>query len=277
MVRAVGDPRSACVRTGCGRCGRSASPARLGFSLDAATWDAIVESAPHMGRLSAERVKQEIEKTLEQVARPSASLELWRRSGAMRVLVPALDAVPVGAFAVVDHLPMPRLAAGRTGRSMRLAGLFGAAGAKAAREAMTALRFSRAESGTVTAVVERADALQPLIEAAIARGRWRPLPDRQVRQWVAAAGGSNAGSSCACWPPGGASSVSAGGAAAPDVDDGTRRLYAGPCSAAPFATRWSWRTLRSTATTSAAAASRRGPHWVRFSTHCWRASSRIPR
>src|SRR5688572_2734986 len=36
--------------------------ARLGFVIEPATWGAIVRSAPHLGRLSRERVKQEIEK-----------------------------------------------------------------------------------------------------------------------------------------------------------------------------------------------------------------------
>ncbi|MBA3657798.1 MAG: CCA tRNA nucleotidyltransferase, partial [Gemmatimonadaceae bacterium] len=37
---------------------------RFNFRIDPETWDAIVESAPEMGKLSAERVKQEIEKTM---------------------------------------------------------------------------------------------------------------------------------------------------------------------------------------------------------------------
>ena len=39
-----------------------------------AGFTAIVESAPDLTRLSAERVKEELEKTLEQVARPSVAL-----------------------------------------------------------------------------------------------------------------------------------------------------------------------------------------------------------
>jgi tRNA nucleotidyltransferase (CCA-adding enzyme) len=42
--------------------------ARFAFAIEPSTWDAIVASAPHLGRLSAERVKQELDKTLEQVA-----------------------------------------------------------------------------------------------------------------------------------------------------------------------------------------------------------------
>ncbi len=57
--------------------------ARFDFDIDPETWQAIVESAPHLGRLSAERVKQELEKTMEQVERPGRALELWRDSGAL--------------------------------------------------------------------------------------------------------------------------------------------------------------------------------------------------
>jgi hypothetical protein len=51
---------------------------RFDFEIDAATWDAIRESAPHLGRLSMERVKQELEKVMEQVARPSRTIERYR-------------------------------------------------------------------------------------------------------------------------------------------------------------------------------------------------------
>lgn len=191
IVRAVGDPRERMREDRLRALRALRFAARLGFTLDPATWDAIVESAPHLGRLSAERVKQEIEKTLEQVVKPAAAFELWRRSGAMRVLVPALDAVTGAGLAVVDHLPMPR----RTGKPfrkvMRLAGLFGAAGFRAATQAMTSLRFSRADTGTVAAVVERADLLAPLIAGAQASGT--PPTDGEVRRWVSMAGRLNVG------------------------------------------------------------------------------------
>lgn len=191
VVRAVGNPRER-MREDRLRALRALRFAgRLGFALDPATWDAIVESAPHMGRLSAERVKQEIEKTLEQVARPSATLELWRQSGAMRVLVPSLDALPRESFAVADRLPLPRRGGKPFRKVMRLAALFGAAGSQEAAQAMTALRFSRADTGTVATVVERADALQPLIERALASGG--APSDSDVRQWIAAAGRLNVG------------------------------------------------------------------------------------
>ena len=64
--------------------------ARLDFAIDDETWKAIVRSAPHLPRLSRERVKQEIEKTMEQVRCPSRAFALWRSSGALASLVPPL-------------------------------------------------------------------------------------------------------------------------------------------------------------------------------------------
>ena len=69
---------------------------RFSFHIEPGTWEAIRDSAPHMGRLSPERVKQELEKTMEQVERPSIALEWWREAGFLRELVPA-KTQPVGA------------------------------------------------------------------------------------------------------------------------------------------------------------------------------------
>ena len=57
--------------------------ARFHFHIEPATWSAIKASAPHLGRLSAERVKQELEKTMQQVEWPSVALEWWRECGAL--------------------------------------------------------------------------------------------------------------------------------------------------------------------------------------------------
>ena len=85
---------------------------RFGFHIEPATWAAIRASAPHMGRLSPERVKQELEKTMQQVERPSIALEWWREAGFLQVLVPVIAAAPAERFAALDFLP-------RGGGSMR--------------------------------------------------------------------------------------------------------------------------------------------------------------
>src|SRR5882672_10316366 len=67
IIRAVGDPRERMREDRLRALRAIRFGARFGFEIDPATWAAIVESAPEMSRLSAERVKQEIEKTMEQV------------------------------------------------------------------------------------------------------------------------------------------------------------------------------------------------------------------
>ena len=124
VVRAVGDPaaRMREDRLRALRALRFAS--RLEFTIDPPTWSAIKDSAPHLVRLSAERVKQEIEKTLQQVARPSVAFTMWRESGAFAVLVPPLAAASSHRFHATDALPMPGLRTRPARKVLRLASLF---------------------------------------------------------------------------------------------------------------------------------------------------------
>ena len=187
-MRAVGDPdeRMREDRLRALRALRFAG--RLGFTLDPATWNAIVASAPHLTRLSAERVKQEIEKTLEQVARPAEAFRLWRESGALPVLVPKLAHTPAGAFDALDRLPQPRAGGRPYRKALRLAALFGNAGSKGAAEAMIALRFSKADTNLVALLTDRASRLGSAMEAAVDAGR---PDDATIRRWVALTGRLN--------------------------------------------------------------------------------------
>src|SRR6478672_10538828 len=65
VVRAVGDPHARMREDRLRALRGIRFASRFGFALDAETLKAIRESAPHLGRLSAERVKQEIEKTMD--------------------------------------------------------------------------------------------------------------------------------------------------------------------------------------------------------------------
>src|SRR3954468_3007942 len=107
IVRAVGvaDERMREDRLRSLRAIRFAS--RLDFAIDPDTWKAITRSAPHLSRLSRERVKQEIEKTMEQVRCPSRAFGLWRSSGALTSLVPELMRQDTVALAAADHIPLP--------------------------------------------------------------------------------------------------------------------------------------------------------------------------
>ena len=145
VVRAVGDP-AARMREDRLRALRGIRfAARFEFDLDPATWDAIVEAAPHLGMLSAERVKQEIEKTLDQVEKPSAAFERWRKSGAFASLIPALAGGSADRFRVIDHLRRigpPRRPARRL---LRLGALFVGLSAGDVRATVRQLRFSNVD------------------------------------------------------------------------------------------------------------------------------------
>lgn len=64
--------------------------ARLDFSVDPATWDAARAAAEGLGRLSAERVREEWAKGLATTRSLRRLLSLWRKSGAAEVLLPEL-------------------------------------------------------------------------------------------------------------------------------------------------------------------------------------------
>ncbi len=159
--------------------------ARFAFEIEPETWQAIVESAPHLGRLSAERVRQELEKTMEQVDRPSRALEMWRSSGALATLIPELaEAAPVD-FVTVDYLPKPGLP-GRPQRLInRMAGLFLGRGARATQRALRQLRFSNQQVAWCRALVESWEAVGNELRSGLQHASYGP---RDVRRWVAGVG-----------------------------------------------------------------------------------------
>lgn len=160
--------------------------ARLGFEIEPATWGAIVASAPHLGRLSPERVKQEIEKTLEQVRQPSRAFAMWRDSGAFAMLVPPLAMAEDRELAAVDRVALPGTGPRAPDRrKLRLALLFAPLGGAATATALRALRFSNLDASWVTALVERWSALGDEVTRALLAG---DLTDGRIRRWVAAVG-----------------------------------------------------------------------------------------
>ena len=171
--------------------------ARLDFTIDDATWDAIKASAPYLTRLSAERVKDELTKTMDQVERPSRALALWRDSGALSVLVPALAGVDETTIASLDCLPAPRRGGGTAGsarataradarRLARLAALFIALPADHVRQALRALRFSNADVEWMAALAAGWNAVGSHMERAL--GGIAPPSAALIREWVAAVG-----------------------------------------------------------------------------------------
>jgi tRNA nucleotidyltransferase (CCA-adding enzyme) len=135
---------------------------RFGFAIAPDTWEAIRASAPHLGRLSMERVKQELEKVMEQVAHPSATLERYREAGVFGTLIPSLADVPAERFLAVDRLARPGLKGRPNRRALRLAALFVQQGAPVPRgleRTLKELKYSNVEAREAVALAEAAAVL----------------------------------------------------------------------------------------------------------------------
>ncbi len=153
VVRAVGDPEARMVedRLRALRAIRFAS--RFDFAIESDTWRAIVASAPFLSRLSPERVKQEIEKTMEQAERPSTAFRHWRDAGAFAALIPTLAGVSETVLEALDCLPTPGPSTRPQRRVLRIAALLSDLDARAAESTMRSLRFSNADTAWVTSLV----------------------------------------------------------------------------------------------------------------------------
>jgi tRNA nucleotidyltransferase (CCA-adding enzyme) len=185
LVRAVGEPQERMREDRLRALRGIRFAARFGFELDPATWDAIRGSAGDLTRLSAERVKQELDKTMEQVTAPSRALRFWLDSGAAEALLPELVAASEVALSAVDCAaqPGPRRKPGR--RLVRLATVFSDAEPKRVLSLASRLRFSKHEGQWISALIERWHALGSEMTATASRGE----PDsRAVRTLVARIG-----------------------------------------------------------------------------------------
>jgi tRNA nucleotidyltransferase (CCA-adding enzyme) len=158
---------------------------RFGFEIDPDTWRALVDSAPHLTRLTAERVRQELEKTMEQVARPSEALRMWKRSGALATLVPELvDADE--SIRALDWAARPALPRRPGRRLTRIAILFSALPPATAFQVAMQLRFSKSDAQWIAQIAERWQGVGRAMGDALAEGR---EPDAStVRRWVASIG-----------------------------------------------------------------------------------------
>ena len=162
--------------------------ARFEFDIDRGTWDAIQASALDLQWLSAERVKQELEKTMEQVRRPARALSLWRESGALRVLIPALASIDDVTINALDCLaaPIGRHADQRI--MARLAELFWGVDGKKAHFAAVQLRFSRHQAMQFGSLAESWFELGSRMQAALTAGPPEPV---LARRWLARIGRLN--------------------------------------------------------------------------------------
>ena len=186
LIRAVGDPEARMREDRLRALRALRFAARFGFAIEPATWNAIRASASHLGRLSMERVKQEIEKSMEQVARPSAAFARWRESGAFAKVVPALASVNDVTLAAVDAMAQPSAKAHPERRIDRITALFSDLSPKEAAKALKTLRFSNADVHWVRDVLERWRAVETPLRSTLA-GTKR-ASDVAVRRWVAVTG-----------------------------------------------------------------------------------------
>ena len=141
VVRAVGDP-DARMREDRLRALRAIRfAARFGFEIEPRTWRAVADSSPFMTRLSHERVKQEIEKTMQQVRYAGRAIGLWRESGVLAALVPALAAISDVSLTSLDLLPPPRNEARPDREMQRIVAMVADLAPRDAERALRDLRF----------------------------------------------------------------------------------------------------------------------------------------
>ena len=183
VVRAVGDAEARMREDRLRALRAIRFAARFDFAIDPATRRAIEGSAPYLGRLSAERVKQELDKTMEQVDCPSRALRLWRDTGAFATLIPSLARVSDEALNVTDFLARPGLERRPARRMLRTAGLLATLGHRDAVRQLEQLRSSKLEIQTVGGLLESWEACGDALTSALAGDR-RPS-DAEVRRWVA--------------------------------------------------------------------------------------------
>lgn len=158
---------------------------RFGFSIEGRTLQAIKESAPHLTRLSAERVKQELEKTMDQLAKPSSAIRLWIETGAMGVLLPELARASDEAMEALDAAAQPGLSRRPGRRLVRLAVLASDLKGNEAFALATRLRFSRHDAQWLSALVDRWRALGAEIGEGLRKGR---PAGAVMRRWIASIG-----------------------------------------------------------------------------------------
>lgn len=186
-VRAVGTPLDRFVEDRLRVLRGIRFAARFGFAIERDTWDAMVTSGPELGRLSRERVKQELDKTLEQVAVPSIAFLWWQQCGAFQTLIPSLANVSGAVLAAVDRQPRPNSAMKverrQLRRQLRLATLFSGRPAREVTVSLKSLRASNAETAYVSALVERWQHLEAAMTRGIAASE--APSDAQLRRWAA--------------------------------------------------------------------------------------------
>ena len=159
---------------------------RFGFTIEPDTWRAIVASAPELVNLSRERVREELEKTMTQVGKPSEALRLWRESGALEVLIPPLANLSEITLVALDSVPRPDGGVPRERVMRRLVLFFSDLRSTQAARTARGLRFSNSDAAWVASILERWQAIEQPVRAMLAAPE--PPSDRAIRAVVGVTG-----------------------------------------------------------------------------------------
>jgi tRNA nucleotidyltransferase (CCA-adding enzyme) len=145
---------------------------RFGLEVHPQTWDALCAATTRLPALSAERIRDELLKTLDVDGAPSTAMDLYRRSGALGVLYPELEAAAeegddgwVKTLRVIDSLPRKR-------PLLRLAALLRGLRPEHVAQVLTRLRLSNAQVDEAARI-----AGAPRLPSADA-------PDADFRRWL---------------------------------------------------------------------------------------------
>ena len=185
VIRAVGDAEARMREDRLRALRAIRFAARFEFEIEPRTLDAVAHSAPAMGRLSPERVKQELEKTMQQVRRPSRAMMLWKSTGLLGMVIQKLAHVDDVTLCALDYIPRPTLATKPYREVARIAVLFAELGESSARAALTALRFSRAEIRRIAEIAATWTSIGGAMREVVAG---RPTSDAVLRRWVSTIG-----------------------------------------------------------------------------------------
>ena len=186
VVRAVGDPAERMREDRLRALRAIRFAARLDFRIDEATWTAIRESARFLGRLSRERVREELEKTMEQVAQPSTALGRWKGSGALEVLIPALATISASSLRAIDFLAPPGPIRRPQRATNRIAALFLEVPIRDVAPALRDLRFSNGDIAWMTELVRRWQELGDAIGTDLVKGA--DMTPARIRTWASGIG-----------------------------------------------------------------------------------------
>lgn len=190
VVRAVGDPEARMREDRLRALRAIRFAARFGFEIEAHTWRAVVASAPFTTRLSRERVKQEIEKTMQQVRYAGRAMQMWREGGLLAALIPALAGVSDTTLRSLDLLPPPAAGAKPDREVQRVVALVADLTPRDAERALGDLRFPNKTVSWVGSVLRGWAAIGDDVRRTL--GARDGPADAQLRRWAGVTGRTRA-------------------------------------------------------------------------------------